>query len=268
MSMVTIEERDMVGVKEYLKAIRPLEESKVFMGKEDGYWSVLPSVHVSTCPYCVEEYREQLDLYSLRYWILKKKSPFSGGISPFEHTFSDLRSQSYSHCDHFERAHVFINLNGNMPEISDTELAKGIWLRPEVPHVISPVLQDSVGATAVFNDFPIHRIESDRFVPRYTLYVLTYFTENEQKKDLYRKALVAHNVKYHKGETPPRPTRPEHENWYDLKPFVESKRLGWMQKADRDSRLLFHGDADFPHYGIEGRRKPYWKPLPYNTYEV
>ena len=63
-------------------------------------------------------------------------------------------------------------------------------------------------------------------------------------------------------ENPPRPTLPEHDFWYDLKPFVESKRLGWMDKTDSGARLCFDGDGEFPYYGIEGRKDPYWIPIP------
>ncbi len=239
-------------VQNYLKICHSIKDEKLlisFLDRESvkKYWSIIPEYIFARCPFCGKEQKEQIDTYSLRNW---ERATDGRLVFWREHS---------QRCIHLARTHAFINMNGIIPQISNTELIWNSDFISEAP-LVYPFLFDKVkSCRAVIHSLPICRIEGDRFVPRYTLYVISYFvkwpliarrnvtkTLREYEPSMERRCLLPYP---HKGI-------PDVESWWDMTKYVKEKKLLWI-KPDDEKFSLMREVNQFPYGNIEGRRFPY-----------
>ena len=176
-----------------------------------NYWNGIPEYLIARCPICDATFTSQLDTYSLRYWVRPRHGESLFG---FDEKIG---------CKHFVRTHHFINLNGLMP----TELHHQKTLGSEVPYVHPFWLPDDVGSCAVMHALPICRPEEHRFVPSYSLYVITYYSEDPTEMLNRRwKAIKA-------WSTLLTPTAfSNQEEIFDLVRWVRAGKLWWLDSHD------------------------------------
>lgn len=204
------------------------------------YWRSMPTYLLARCPLCGGTYTAKLDTYSLQYWLY----PFYG-----EHVYG--KDHQKIDCSHFVCVHHFINLNGVAPrEVPYTELYS------EVPCVMSFFLPDDVESYAVMHALPICRVEQGRFVPRYSLYAMTYFSTDPRLLRGRRWQAVVQPESHH----PPFVRTPnfrdrDGDTWWDLPRWVRAGKLLWLDAGDPALPLRVGPVEAFPYVNITGRRE-------------
>lgn len=230
------------------------------MGRHaEAYYAALPAYLIARCPFCGQENIERLDTYSLREWpgmnLLK-------GTSIFGH------HAVVQHCEHFALVQRFLNLRGvRSGEIYGT--IKG----PEVPHVIGYLLkpgpfpvphaidyilrEEDFYCQAVLHALPVCRPEAAHFEPAYNVFIVTYFSENPSDT---REVVRAYNTFFRDPRTPPMFWEPPDgcERWWDLRRWVRSGRLHWIDGSIPELKLRTRAVTEFPYGELEGRRYPYF----------
>ena len=203
----------------------------------------LPSYTIARCPYCGQENIERLDTYSICKWRTKLgNSVFHGnGIS--------------HHCQHFTLTQPFFHFHNIWPEGARGQLA------PEKPHVIGHILETGA-CKAVIHALPICHIEDDKFLPLYTLFMVTYFAPhplwaNRRILDFSTNYVEPLVVWYFVD--PPEGC----EHWWDLDLYVEDGSLYWVDADDPELNIYTKDLSKFPYGNIEGRTWPYLHSFPY-----
>jgi hypothetical protein len=123
---------------------------------------------------------------------------------------------------------------------------------PEVPFVFGLLLNQS---RAVIHALPICQIENNDFVPRFTLFLMSYFSEQPQKT--YHSMVVAASAVsgaegYATNFRVPVPNR--EEDWWDLRRWVATGQLFWVDANDPNLPLRTHDIDAFPYGNIIGRK--------------
>lgn len=216
------------------------------------YWSVVPVYTYTECPLCGRRYQEPADTYTLLGWSI---SAFSSTLYISRRYFRSL-----TWCPHF----VGIQLFANFHQITPYELkyVQNNW--GEVPYLTPWFLPDDLDSFAVLHALPICRIETAQFVPRYTLFILTYFSENGRGvlgRHYDREwARGAHDPEFYPSTLAP----PGHKegNLYNLPYWSASGRLGWLDFNDPDLPLRIGSSLEWPklYYPIPGRQSAFnWR---------
>lgn len=196
------------------------------------YWQNIPEYLIARCPLCGATYSAQLDTYSLKYWL----RPIYGRA-----VFHD-RGQTIG-CSHFVVVHHFINLNGVKPTEIDYKR-----LNCEVPHVIPVFLPDDIESYAVMHALPICRVEEERFVPRYSLYTITYYSEAPSVLIKRRWQLPPSEAMFiGRGLV-------KKDSW-DLPKWVQVGKLYWLDPGLADLPLRIGPPEAFPYTNIQGHRE-------------
>jgi hypothetical protein len=234
-------------------ALSPLEYAALYMAVRKQYhlpptrlpyddeaphfWEQIPKYLIARCPLCGGAYTERLDTYSLDGWVTGGTDDvFSGG-------------EQQHHCGHFAAVQTFIHLNDVVP----TGYFSG---GSEVPYVMPIFLPDDPVSYAVIHSLPICRVEAGVFVPRYLLFMVTYFSQNPQalydrrwqdwEPGIDRLPLMYTWMK----------ARGIEEAW-DLPKWVAEGKLYWLD-LDRDNLPLRSGPVEkFPYGNIEGLRREF-----------
>jgi hypothetical protein len=232
-----------VGPAQYTKI--PFSDYQLIPAPEQ-YWEVVPRYLLARCPLCGGEYVAQLDTYSLKRW----SRSYYGGTCVF-----DIRHQEIN-CGHFVLVHYFVSLNGQTP----TEI-RYFDNNSEVPYVVPRLLGDVdwpvipqfepevLDPHAVMHALPICRIENRQFVPRYSLYTITYFALNPEPVNAYYYKLRDFQATF------PTPLRRDADRdlWWDLAYWVERNKLWWLDASDQ-ALPLRHFPESFPYGNIQGIR--------------
>ena len=221
-----------------------------------NYWDNIPEYLIARCPLCDATYTGQLDTYSLRYWVRPEHG--KRVFTEFAETIG---------CNHFVRTHQFINLNDLLP----TELNCQKTLGSEVPYVHPFWLPDDVRSYAVMHALPICRPEGRRFVPRYSLYAITYYSEDpaEMLKRRWEPTAgwnqpLASRKHYDPDDAWDLATRPtlmtprnfpDQEEIFDLLRWVRAGKLQWLDPHDPDLSLRTGPVEAFPYANIRGCKK-------------
>jgi len=245
--------------RQYLKIVHQMysDNDSPVDGNPD-YWQMIPTYLISRCPICDHPYYEQLDTNSLFWWN-----------EPDGQNVFGMKKEKTLRCEHFFLVQRFINLHGMSPELSDSEVLNRRRYNAEVPHIIPFILTPDSNCQAVMHSLPICRIVENRFVPSYTLYMVTYFDYPENHRSLKRqfsnfhnKFELEHDFSGGKYPTPQYLHMREAEIWFDLEYYIEDKKLLWIEPDSSD--LALHDDqlGSFPYGDIEGRRLPYSVTLP------
>jgi len=240
--------------------LTPVEYQKVdpgFFGpspRATDYWRSLPTYLLARCPLCDGTYAAPLDTYSLAHWVYA-----SSGESVFSSFYQEID------CSHFVAVQHFINLNGVAPiEISY------IGLRSEAPYVLPVFLPYDVESYAVMHALSICQVEEGHFVPRYSLYVITYYSADPASLNARRLAgafedhyMATPTSRYAKlplwrnlpaGMEPPMYQSGYIDTWFDLPAWVKGGKLLWLDTADPELPLRAGPVEAFPYANITGRK--------------
>jgi len=202
----------------------------------------LPRYIIAICPICKEENIEHLNTYSAAAW-----DKGYGGQA--------FALGSATHCKHFAFTQPFIHFHNIWPEEANHDLG------PEVPYVIGHLLE-SGKCLAIIHALSICRPENGKFVPRYTLYMITYFSEDP--KSAYD-SLIGYNMPYIEPGTIAAFILPQKgsEHWWDLPRWVSAGQLYWVDTSEPELKLMTMDVENFPYKGITGRRYFHMFPYPY-----
>jgi len=220
----------------------------------EHYWHGLPTYLLARCPLCDGIYTATLDTYSLAHWLYA-----SNGKGIFREMYQDVG------CPHFVAVQHFINLNSVTP----TEVSY-IDLRSEVPYVLPVFLPDDVKSSAVMHALPICRVEQGRFVPRYSLYVITYYSTDPALLDARRLSgafedhyMATATYRYADlplwrnlpaGVEPPFLRSGYIDFWFDLPAWAKGGKLLWLDASDPVLPLQTKPVEAFPYANITGRK--------------
>lgn len=223
-----------LNVEEYLKFARHSFKSENLIR--------LPRYVIAICPICKEENTEHLNTYSATAW--------NKGYGSRVFALGNER-----HCKHFAISQPFIHFHGIWPDEANGDFC------PEVPYVIGHLL-DSGKCLAVIHALPICRPENGKFIPRYTLYMVTYFSENP--KSAYD-SLINCNIPYIEPGTTTAFILPQKgsEHWWDLSQWVSKNQLYWVNASDSKLSIVTGDVKNFPYNEIKGRRYFHMFPYPY-----
>jgi hypothetical protein len=206
-------------------------EYQAFPSLQETYFHNLPKYVIARCPLCSATYSAHVDTYSLRYWY----EPCYGESISGE-------CEEGMRCSHFVAIHHFVNLNGVMP----TELHYKS-LGCEVPYVIPVFLPDDIKSYAVMHALPICRVEDDQFVPRYSVYMITYYSKEpstlmERRWKISSSECILIGVGLLKRSS------------WKLTRWVQSGKLQWLD-PDVPGLPLRTGPVEaFPYVNIRGRK--------------
>lgn len=203
----------------------------------------LPVYSIARCPFCFEENTERLNTYAMDGWH-----------TGYGSAIFDSRA-IVQHCKHFALTQSFFHFQNIWPSEANGMLG------PEVPHVIGHLLS-SGHCLAVIHALPICRIEDSVFVPRYILFMVSYFSE--KPKEAYD-AVIGFNVPYvEDGVAWPFISPPKgRENWWNLQEWITQGQLFWVNGNSPSLEISTRDPSNFPYGKITGRTVPYFHTFPY-----
>jgi hypothetical protein len=216
------------------------EENKIAL----EFWRHIPNYITARCPLCGEVYSERMDTYSLEDWGMKLDSSFFCGwhlVDEESASFEPVR------CKHFLGVEGFINFNGLEP----IELDPSYYSGPaEVPSVMGVFLPDDPCSYAVVHSLPICRVENGKFIPRYSLFMMTYFSEDTH-------FLLGRNQSHYNenmGVITSLMIDLSSSRDYDLCHWVADGKLLWLDLEQDDLPLKSGPPEAFPYADIHGSR--------------
>ncbi|MCP4372178.1 MAG: hypothetical protein GY797_29280, partial [Deltaproteobacteria bacterium] len=258
-----------------------------------NYYEQLPAYQIARCPLCGDSYAGKIDPHSLRYWDTVNFSPgryFYAGHLPekyeygvcehrvavqrfvnlhglFPQEFSGVRNDlhvpfvipffvpndilsyavihSFAICrleDEMGRIYNYKEHTFENPMTKAERSASGAWLRDR-----KDITERSAEDTAA--------LEKAMFVPRYTAYAVTYYSEEPQ--ELVRRRVDSER-EYGADDPEYEPlflasmgemTRQPHA--YDLPYWVEQGKLQWLDLESPDLSLKAGPVEDFPYVNIQ-----------------
>jgi hypothetical protein len=222
------------------------------------YASVIPKYTYAQCPICHTECTERIDTYSLAEWGYIPNSDLENTIGNARLYYDRDGYFGAYPCRHFLGVHVFLNLHGLLPrEVKDLSIRTG-----EVPFVTPWLLARQIKAYAVLHALPVCRIEGSEFVPSYTLFCLTYFSEDrdglrgliyeDQSKD-------SPNDPEDYGSLVAFPGDRAVPRQYDLAYWAIRGWLGWLDITQSELPLRIGQGSQLPYIyrDVQGARHEY-----------
>lgn len=223
-----------------------------------SYWRMIPTYQISRCPFTGLPHTEMLDTYSLYNWNIRYA----------EGTSIRYATEEPIHSDHFVAVQAFLNLNGYKPRKNELAFGRDDTAAlhselPEVPFITPSLLPDDIDSYAVIHALPIGKIKGEGFIPRYTLYVLTYYAADPDKLlkrrwDQWtqgRKMAIPMNF-YAVPRTDYWELAQQKPEMWDLAAWVRRGKLRWLDVADPDLPLRTDIEG-FPYGNIQGLRHGY-----------
>ena len=209
-------------------------------------WFNLPAYMIARCPFCLEENIERLNTYSLAQW----------GHTQWEFEAGFDTELVIHHCPHFVLVQSFINFNSQKAREAYGSFG------PEVPYVYGHLLEKEL-CLAVIHALPICRIEDDAFVPRYTLFLVSHFSEHPDEAD---RAISDFNAEHMDIEALQTIILPPYtcQHWWDLRSWVAKGQLFWVDGTDPALGLRTNDLNTFPYGDIAGERikRGFWEKPP------
>jgi hypothetical protein len=233
---------------------------------KQAYLALLPTYTYARCPVCQKECREQIDTYGLPLYSMRHSA-----YGPFPPNYPE---GSPVPCQHYIGTHSFLHLHENLP----TEVNQIISIEyGEVPYVTPWALVDDPESYAVLHALPILGIENKAFTPKYTHFIVTYFSTNPRQlikqiydsqshnqDEVFRRFLaypfMHGNVDSHPPsrnlEFIPAKYRPFFVEQYDLQHWAIQGKLGYLDYTSSNLPLKIGKDLILPdiYQDILGRR--------------
>lgn len=248
-----------VDVTDYRGLMCELDNQAWANAIKEKVFTALPTYRVGRCPICSTPYVDIVDTYSLKMWV--------PGFAQWGGLFhADAVSEV---CEHFAVVSKFWNFEGHLPDYSSDELTFGHNFPSEVPHVLNVLDDRQDSLQAVMHALPICKIENDSFVPKYTLYTISYFSKEPFERSMaqgarnqyFRKPLKYQSANL-ANESRSEKSIFERDDLWDLTHFVNKGQLLWLELDNPDAKLMRCGEGIFPYGNINGRRRPYWQRVP------
>lgn len=219
----------------------------------DTYWRRLPNYIIARCPFCNKEYVSLIDTHSIFEWWT--------GVESHKSVFTS--SYQTIGCSHFVAVQTFLNLNGLFPFERNYFSNKC----GDVPIITPELFFKDLRTHAVIHSLPICRIEGKEFVPRYTIYTITYYSENSESAydramDIkYPPELMKQQLELDDGYSPgylfSSSTRARLQPLVrDLRSWVLKGNLFWLDLHDPNLPLSNNLEA-FPYQNIQGFGEPF-----------
>jgi hypothetical protein len=212
---------------------------------EVEFWEAIPDYLIARCPFCGSTYTERMDTYSLDEWMPADAASVGTWVWNDEY-------QRIVGCRDFVGVQSFINLNDLQP--TEIRYYRG---GSEVPYVMPIFLLDDPLSQAVMHSLPICRVEANKFVPRYSLFVITYFSQDPH-------ALIDRRLEKDRNSNDPEFHLPMMYTWHeantdpiawDLLHWVSTGKLLWLD-LDQDTLPLRSEAVEvFPYKDITGLRQ-------------
>lgn len=215
----------------------------------EDFWGRLPEYLLARCPLCGATYTGVLDTHSLAgEWV----------------TSADIHSSVYDDyrqhigCKHFVAVQTFINLNGFLP----SEL-NFYHVELDVPFIMPVFVPDDIPSFAVIHSLPICRIENNTFVPRYAVYMITYYSAWPQT--LWRRRRADPEDAEKAAADPEYRAAALYASWqverqpelFDLRLWVSRKKLQWLDPTQPDLPLKAEPPEEIPYANVQGYLKPF-----------
>lgn len=192
------------------------------------YWAGLPRVPLSRCPFCEESLYHSFDPWGVEgFWWQEDLA----GDEP-----------EPPRCPHFGVLQGALNLNGRPPTGGQEEALVG----PAVPFVIPRVLEQPPVVAVV---------SAISMANGYTAYPIAYFAEPPLGPDSFTQPWTRNSFSW---EAPDGsfPWRADTDPWdFDLAPWVERRKLLWIEPGDERLRVRSAGSDRCPYVGLEGTRE-------------
>ena len=193
----------------------------------------LPAYTIARCPFCQEANIERVNTYTV-----ESHSLGNSATSP---------SVVLRHCRHFSFVHSFYHFNSLTP----TDVP-GIWFRPEVPFVLGFLATKRRKCRAVIHALPVCQLENNDFVPRFTMFLMTYFSS--QPEATYHEMVVWASTGPGADGYLNYFRLPDEEDWWDLRRRVAEGSLYWVNANDPELGILTREVDGFPYGNITGRK--------------
>jgi hypothetical protein len=203
-----------------------------------SYRARLPICLLARCPVCGREIVEPVDVFSLNGFGW---GDANNGLG-WSHSMG-VRAKEFDYCAHVKIISYFLNLNGLAPD--DLMPGKSIAAGPEIPSVMRVPMR-SEKTKIVMHRLPLGRFDDADWQPRYSLYFLSYFTDDAQA---FAAATADWGLHYGMAEYD--------DVDYDLAAWANRKRLLWLKPDDSTRPLANIEQAPFPYAPINGDRRPF-----------
>lgn len=216
------------------------------------YWAEIPDYLCTRCPLCGASRTETIDTYSLLGWSTVtelSKQIYIGWGNP---------RQTRESCSHLFTHHCFINLHGRIP----LELWAFSNRTGEAPIVTPWFLPDDIPSYVVLHALPICRIEDAHFIPSYTLFVLSYYSENPEL--VWQRHLEAERQgggEWSRSLAAP-DQLPSASIYYDLQHWATQGKLGYLDFTQSELPLRIGPGTQLPalYRNIQGTHYSYmWR---------
>ncbi|NJO07337.1 MAG: hypothetical protein HC876_18490 [Chloroflexaceae bacterium] len=235
---------------EYRAIRQKYARGPLFLPRAAGpdYWDRLPLYTVARCPFTAHPFTAALDTHELTV-------NWQTYANKWQHIFHERYQQMNS--PYFVAVHSFINLHGTLPV--ESSFARNSF---DVPFVLPYFLPDDMPASAVMHSLPICSLIGDQFIPRYTVYTITYYAEEPHVLLDRRRAA---EKKWGEGDpeyryvmlaTPGAYRKRQPEVW-DLPLWVQRQRLRWLDPSTEGLPLRAGPVEAFPYANIAGERRSY-----------
>ncbi|HMA37655.1 MAG TPA: hypothetical protein VKY74_24590 [Chloroflexia bacterium] len=223
---------------------------------DKDYWSIIPEYSYAQCPLCGQRYQGPADTYSLYGW---ETIPLYLNSRLYVGTNFPITAP----CPHYMGVQRFINLHSVAP----LEMTRLYNECGEVPYWTPKFFPADIPGYAVLHALPICQTEEDRFIPRYTLFLLTYFSQDRRT---LRARLLAQLKERPTDDQWPEPLTPagpsaksmHKAGGYDLAYLVAQGQLGWLDVTQPELPLRIGAREILPplYQNITGRRHAYkWR---------
>ena len=233
--------------------------------KSHLYWQILPEYTIAECPICGYRVQSLADTYSLIGWygspLALLQSLYRSDTPAITEGPVSQGTPKFAHCEHFLGIHRFLNLH----EVPPPNTYYWPNRTGEVPYVTPWFFPDDIPTYAVLHALPICRTEGDTFVPTYTVFSLTYFSQDRREilrrwreriregpNDLeYYPSLLA--IPYSYSDQAHRTAR------YNLSDWAYRGKLGFLDITQPDLPLSIGQGIELPeiYRNIQGRLAKY-----------
>jgi hypothetical protein len=214
------------GAPELTMAERPLAKERLFATYGE-YADRLPRVRLSSCPYCGEPLKRVFD-------------PF-GMDGPWWHVDVQVKYDEPAACDHFRVLLGAVNLGDRVPEEVRGEVRPG----PEVPFVV-PALLALPGMLAVVGRLQLATGD--------VAYPIAYFSDQPTRPVSLHQPWCRNMYWFQTDDGRAAWSTANDIFDFDLRPYVESGQLRWVDLAADESEVLT-GAREFPFFAVGGVRE-------------
>lgn len=207
------------------------EERALYLASEaalDAYFAALPRPVLSRCPFCQTLYRHSFDPWGVDgYWWQEESAS----------TTAEPET-----CPHFGVLQGAVHLAGK--EVTGGREAARIG--PGVPFVIPRVLEQP-GVVAVVHALPM--------AGGATAYPVVYFARDPLPPGAFTRMWTRSSYNYPNGRGG-FAWRVDTDPWdFELGPWVERRKLLWIERGDPEHRLKSASDGACPYAGLDGVRE-------------